>query len=114
MTTRRRIRLAMYDLDERREVQVGQIRLQSAESQNGIEVHMRNNRAGRVEQIISRRKFIGGVAVVNRQGTADAKHTGLFPHLGSDAAGHGMLKSGDTLAAAALLCQADGSIRGQS
>ena len=76
MTTRRRIRLAMYDLDERREVQVGQIRLQSAESQNGKDVHMRNNRAGRVEQIISRRKFIGGVATAGASASALAGEFG--------------------------------------
>src|SRR5437762_9339753 len=59
-------------------------------------------------------EFISGVAVINRQRTAHAKHTGLFPRLGTDAASHGMLKARNALATAPLLCQADGFIRGQS
>ena len=57
-------------------------------------------------------EFISGVAVVDSQGAADAKHASLFPRVGSDSAGHGMLKARDALAAAALLCQADGFLRG--
>src|SRR5437868_310228 len=59
-------------------------------------------------------EFIRGVAVVDSQGTADAKHAGLFPRLGTDASSHGTLKARNALATAPLLCQADGFFRGQS
>src|SRR5689334_17948508 len=59
-------------------------------------------------------KFISGVTVVDGQGTANPKHAGLFPRFGSDTARHGMPKARNALATAPLLCQADGSIGGQS
>ncbi len=56
-------------------------------------------------------EFVSGVTIVHGQGTANAEHAGLFPDVGGDGAGHGMLQGGDAFATASLLGQTDGFFR---
>ena len=52
-------------------------------------------------------EFVRRIAVVNRQGTAHAKHACLFPRLDSNRRCHRVLKAGNAFPAVPLFRQAD-------